>query len=864
MPSNAPVRKIELSMKWPPSTFVFGVSVSLIASALSLGFYSKPNSFWAQPLTVAAQKSVDWRLQWRGPEQREVSDRIALLAVDETAVSSLGRWPWPRDTLAQVLENSLQLGARVVALDMVFSEAAEEKQDQALARTLQQYPDQVVLGYMPETLRPDLQHNLMADYCESLWRQESLASLHNGQIHLQVKGWTPSPLPSLLEAIFYNHLTQALVDYVENSRPTPQSALQRHHLRTEILNKRAHYCQNWLNPEKDELFETLSSLWEDLVEESPDLAAHKSYEDWVKHFRAQFPNSHSFKVAHEWILNLPIFHRATPHAGHFAADLDSDGVIRRKTLLYRASDLFLPNLALKAYLLSENRQLELEVDVNPKTQQLQLMRAQVKGLQKESEGFDLPLDSSGALWINYRGPQQSFPHISAAELLDPREEATVWLRGQPVQVNKEEFLKDKILLFGATALGIYDLRVTPFDENFPGPEIHIHLLDNLLGQDFLRIPSWEKWAMPLFLLLIGSALSLAFGSLSALWSLGVTALALMGLFFLDQLLLFNQGHLVNISLPLGFVAFLFLTTNFYNYLIAERGKRELKQTFQKYVSPSIVDEILKSPENIELGGKKQRVTVFFSDVRGFTTISEKLDPRALSDLLNSYLTPMTELVFEQKGTLDKYMGDAIMAFFGAPLEDPKHAKHACLCALKHLEKLKELQAEYAKKGLPEIDVGIGLNTGDVSVGNMGSETVRSYTVMGDTVNLASRLEGINKQYDTRIVISEFTYAEVKEEFICRELDWVRVKGKAQPVKIYELLAQKASLSPERESLLEAYHRGLTLYHERQFQAAQECFAQALNLQPDDTPCRLYLERCQNYLTTPPPVHWDGVFVMTSK
>ena len=224
---------------------------------------------------------------------------------------------------------------------------------------------------------------------------------------------------------------------------------------------------------------------------------------------------------------------------------------------------------------------------------------------------------------------------------------------------------------------------------------------------------------------------------------------------------------------------------------------------------------------------------------------------------------MTNLVFANKGTLDKYMGDAIMAFWGAPVHFKDHAKHASRCALQMLVKLKELQAEYRAKGLPEIDIGIGLNTGEMSVGNMGSDTVRSYTVMGDAVNLGSRLEGINKQYGTRIIVSEFTFNAIKDEFICREVDWVKVKGKNEPVRIYELVAE-GSVASNRQSVLTLFTEGFKLYHEMKFREAIERFTNALTFDANDAPSQLYIERCEDYLRESPPPEWDGVFTMTSK
>jgi adenylate cyclase len=224
---------------------------------------------------------------------------------------------------------------------------------------------------------------------------------------------------------------------------------------------------------------------------------------------------------------------------------------------------------------------------------------------------------------------------------------------------------------------------------------------------------------------------------------------------------------------------------------------------------------------------------------------------------------MTELVFANKGTLDKYMGDAVMAFFGAPISFPDHAKYACRCALASLRKLAELQKEFAAKNLPNIDIGIGINTGDMSVGNMGSDTVRSYTVMGDSVNLASRLEGINKEYGTRIIISEFTFADVKNDFTCREVDWVRVKGKMEPVRIFELISEGKADETKTKMLVE-FQAGFELYHKKDFSAALAKFNHALEILPGDPVSEIYVERCQEYLNEPPVENWDGVYIMKTK
>ncbi|MEQ1665450.1 MAG: adenylate/guanylate cyclase domain-containing protein, partial [Bdellovibrionales bacterium] len=431
------------------------------------------------------------------------------------------------------------------------------------------------------------------------------------------------------------------------------------------------------------------------------------------------------------------------------------------------------------------------------------------------------------------------------------------------KVLKSEFFKDKILVLGATAIGVFDLRVTPFDENYPGVETHANVIDNLVRKDFLFTVAAEEHYMPLAILALGVFLSIALSYAGALWGLGISLFTAFIIAYIDKTFLFSQGKVVSIVLPLFQVGFSYMCLTFYKYLTEERNKKELRATFSKYVSPAIVEEVLRHPKNLELGGRKEKVTVFFSDVRGFTTISEKLDPRALSDLLNSYLTPMTDLIFKNKGTLDKYMGDAIMAFFGAPVHYEDHAKMACSCALQNMAKLQELKVEYARKNLPPIDIGIGLNTGEVSVGNMGSESVRSYTVMGDAVNLASRLEGINKSYGTHIIISEFTQKEVAADFTTREVDLVRVKGKLQPIRIFELLAEGRPIAQIQENL-KIFEEAYQLYLSKKFEKAIETFEKALQKYELDETSKIYIERCQDLIINPPPPDWDGVFVMKTK
>ena len=644
----------------------------------------------------------------------------------------------------------------------------------------------------------------------------------------------------------------------------------------------------------DELWneQSLELLWDKLVKEKklPPIPLKSAIASWTN--AALFNPVEVFEKA--WI-SVPEVAATTKHTGYFNAALDQDGTVRRSRLLARRGHVYIPSLALKTFLLDRKLgvRFKLEKDTSG---QIDSKRRAVKTVEfTKSDGktqFTAPVDAHGLLMINYSGPQAMFEYVSASSLLSNDSELTVVQRmtdpktlskgNVTRRIDRKTFLKDKILIVGATSIGVYDLRQTPFEENYPGVETHANVLSNLLTEEaksrgetvpadqpgFLRFHPFEQNAMWVVLLFGGLALSAGLTYLGSVAGLLAVIGLLASLYAVDRYVLFANGYVINISLPVITTFALFVGITSYKYFTEERNKRALKSTFAKYVSPSVVEEILKDPSNIELGGKKMELTVMFSDVRGFTTISEKLDPRALSNLLNSYLTPMTDLVFETKGTLDKYMGDAIMAFWGAPIHFEDHAERAATCALMMLKKLKLLQAEYAAKGLPTIDIGIGLNTGDMSVGNMGSNTVRSYTVMGDSVNLGSRLEGINKEYGTRIIVSEFTQSRIAPSFVTREVDWVRVKGKAQPVRIFELVGTKSpgtlAAPADMSAVIPEFEMGFRLYHQRKFDEAISAFTRALGTKPDDECSQLYLERCRDYLKVAPPDDWDGVYTMKTK
>ncbi len=736
------------------------------------------------------------------------------------------------------------------------------------------------LGSVGMTLDPSLFAYLLVDDLNNDYRSA----------HSHLDG-TPFNTNEQIKAIFL-HLDQALTD--------KEIATLRSSLFTSSLN----YCHRFFNQD-DELLhsEQLKKRFASFNEEA--LGIIRDSNSWASVWKAanetETAEAGIARLKREippilipqkvrWEVNIPEIDNAKSNTGFFDAVLDTDGTIRKNALIRRDGFSYVSSIAFKTYLVDQKLTAQAVV-ANEDFDNGRRYGRVFKSLDVLNADGDsvlrIPVDKKGFLQVNYAGPQMMFPYVSASDLLNDDSQMKITQYGQDPKsgrwgmvgkiVDKKEFLKDKILILGATAIGVYDLRVTPFEENFPGVETHANALSNLLietarargepvdpkAPGFLRRSDLEETTMWIYLLVGGLVLSGLLTYFGSVVGLGLTIATLGAIYYVDNDVLFKNGIVVTSLFPISLVIADFVGLTSFKYFTEERKKRELKGTFEKYVSPAIVNEVLSDPENIELGGKKMELTVMFSDVRGFTTISEKLDPRALSDLLNSYLTPMTNLVFANKGTLDKYMGDAIMAFWGAPVHFHDHAAHAARCALQMLAKLRELQADYRAKGLPEIDIGIGLNTGEMSVGNMGSDTVRSYTVMGDAVNLGSRLEGINKQYGTRIIISEFTQAAIASAFVCREIDWVKVKGKALPVRIYELVAE-GSVTPEKTSVLTLFSEGFRLYHEQKFREAIERFTNALSFDPDDAPSQLYIERCEDYLREPPPAGWDGVFTMTSK
>ncbi|HEY8713947.1 MAG TPA: adenylate/guanylate cyclase domain-containing protein [Candidatus Acidoferrum sp.] len=462
-------------------------------------------------------------------------------------------------------------------------------------------------------------------------------------------------------------------------------------------------------------------------------------------------------------------------------------------------------------------------------------------------------DSIGRMAINYRGPERTYPYYSLVDVVQHKIPAGTF--------------RDKIVLVGASATGIGDLRSPPYGGiSYPGVEVHANAIDNMLNHEALQRGAAQELSDLALILFFGIPVGIWMALVAPRWMwFGLSFLLV--LIFADYLA-FLHGWWLNFSVPALTLVSNVLLISLYRALVEEKEKRRVRTAFGQYLSPEVIRRLLLNPKLVE--PKKTEITVMFSDIRGFTTISENLDAQDLALFLNQYLSDMTSLVFEYAGTLDKYIGDAVMAFWGAPFETEDHAIKGCDSALRMMQRVRAMQKEWEAQGKPKLDIGIGLNSGVASVGNMGSALRYGYTALGDAVNLSSRLEGLNKDYGTHILVNETTYAATRNEnFVYRELDLIRVKGKSQPVRIYELICRQGEDSAygtpaQVQERLAQFAYGRELYCARRWEEAQRAFQSILDQWGADGPSRAYWKRCQEYLFDEPPSGWDGVFTMTHK
>jgi adenylate cyclase len=537
--------------------------------------------------------------------------------------------------------------------------------------------------------------------------------------------------------------------------------------------------------------------------------------------------------------NITVLQQAAERAGFFVSTPDADGVNRSYPMILAYDDAIYPSLALE----SARRFLFVE--------EIALLSTPIGGVETlEAVSLDgelLPTDGLGRVMIPYRGPARTFDYVSAADVL----------RG-----DAGEALAGRIALIGTSAVGLVDIRSTPVSSVYPGVEVHASVLAGIIDGQFPFKPPWADGVDIVLTFGLGLLLSLVLPFSGVLLYVLASAVAAGIAVWVNLWLWIDQAFVTSLIGPLLAVVAVTSFNLVYGFFTETLAKRQLKSMFGQYVPPELVEEMSRNPEGITDDGERRELTVLFCDIRGFTTISEQLTASQLKDLLNRFFTPMTEIIFDHRGTIDKYVGDMIMAFWGAPLADPDHARNAIDTALMMLARTEELKPELARLGYPEVNIGIGLNTGPMNVGNMGSQFRRSYTVLGDSVNLGSRLEGLTKFYGVQLIVGEQTHAG-QDAFLFRQLDRVQVKGKKEPTRIYTPICRLDEATSEVRAELALYEQARRAYIEKRWDDAEQGFRE-LRVEEDNVLYDIYLERLAHLRVEPPDDDWDGTFVHTSK
>ncbi|TNF98341.1 MAG: adenylate/guanylate cyclase domain-containing protein [Gammaproteobacteria bacterium] len=696
--------------------------------------------------------------------KKGTDDRIVIIDIDEKSLAEHGRWPWPRDRIAHLIDLLFDYyGIGILGMDVVWAEP-DESSGLGILESLAGHQLSENMEYLTvlEQIRPNLQRDRI--FAESLRNPNH---------------------PTVLGFYFDTEIDKAAGN-ISGQLPKP------------IFNK--------------------------------------------NYFRGK---AVSFIEAGGYGANLPDIQDAATDAGHFNPDPDIDGIVRRVPMLIEYDGEQYASLSLAiSRLIFDNAKIE------PRF-------AEGFGVVKSYHGLEwlgiadrvIPVDEHARALVPYRGPKGSFNYIPVTEIFN-----------KTADKNK---LKGTIALLGTSAPGLLDLRAAPMQANYPGVEIHANMIAGIIDRNIKENPAWKVGAEFVTLLLIGLTMGLLLPLLSPLLATGLTVLlTLLTIFF--NLYMWQQANLVlPISASILLIFGLYILNMSYGYFIESRGKRQLAGLFGQYIPSELVDEMSDNPASFSLEGSSREMTVFFSDIRDFTTVSESLEPGELQRLIKEFLTPITRIIHSHRGTIDKYMGDAVMAFWGAPIRDPDHARNALIAGLEIIKSLDDLSTSFEAKGWPRLRLGIGINSGIMSVGDMGSEFRRSYTVMGDAVNLGSRLEGLTKQYGVQIIVSEFTKNSV-QDFAYRELDKVRVKGKDKPVTIFEPIGAKIDLDKDEKSELDLYTQTLKYYREQNWDLAEMQF---INLQKQ-TPSRIlyqtYLARIAYFRKNPPGEKWDGVFTFKTK
>ena len=536
------------------------------------------------------------------------------------------------------------------------------------------------------------------------------------------------------------------------------------------------------------------------------------------------------------VLNIDILQNAFYSSGFFNNTPDEGGIIRSVPLIMRYHDMLYPSLALEM------------IRIYLQSSKVYINNSEYGVHSLLIDTLSIPTDRFARMQVNFKGAGKSFTYISAADILNR-------------DFNRSE-IESKFILIGTSAIGLSDLRATPFDDVMAGVELHANVINTILEQNFLT-KKLDNESNDIMILIVSIILSALLFSLISEWLImPIISVLLFSMYKLNMYIFFELGLNINILFPLLGVLMSLFVVVLINYIFTNSQKKVLQKAFAKKVSPQVMNDIISHSQEGLLTPVEKEVSIFFSDIRSFTTISEKIgNPSRLIEMLNHYMTPMVDIIIKHNGTIDKFIGDAVMAYWNAPVDVKNHQDKAVISALEQLSALSKLNKFIQKKYDITIDIGIGIHSGNATVGEMGSDGRSDYTIIGDNVNLASRLEGLCKPYGVKLIISEFTKKGLKESYVIRDLDFVKVKGKTKPVKIFEVLA-KGKVPKELEEELRQYTKALELYREAHFSKAKHAF-EALHVEYSNFLYSMYASRCQT-LDDEHISDFDGVFTFSTK
>ncbi|MGQ7262803.1 CHASE2 domain-containing protein [Vreelandella sp. V005] len=721
---------------WYWLQFIGGVIITALLLAEKVGW-----------VPIPVLERLEWQaydLKVRSTLSEQADPSLAIIDIDERSLYEIGQWPWPRATVAELVNTLFtEYDAGLLGVDVVFAEPEITLWQQHWKNFIRDYPQ---LSYLSPPMDGD----------------EQLASALSA--HPVVLGY-----------------------YFQASRqPGDPPALGQLPVPTSVAE----------------------------------------------------PRPLTFPEPERYTANLPILQNNALSAGFFDNPrVDEDGVFRRVPMLQRWEGELYPSLPM-AMLLALLGQPVITPIIGEGAGVTQLEALDVGG-------FEIPVDAGGAALVPWYGPRGHFDYFSATDILKGRLD--------------QDALAGKTLILGASAPGLMDLRSTPVGGVYPGPEINLSLLAGMLHQRIHAQPPWVLGLEVVSLIALGAFMVLLYPRLNAPLLLVVSG----GLLFSavgGNLWAWYQG----LSLPIAGLLVLLVAQMLWhlamNFLRETQQKRWVAERFGQYIPHQLVEDMVESGESFGLEGEERELTVLFSDMRGFTAFSESIPPSELTEIMNRLLTPLTGAIHQHHGTIDKYMGDAIMAFWGAPLHDEHHAHHALEGAFAMLDALDGINNEFISEGKPALAMGVGLNTGSMSVGNMGSSFRMAYTVMGDNVNLGSRMEGLTRKYGVSLLVSETT-AKQAPKWCYRRLDKVRVKGRSTPLWILEPLGRWEALSEEKHQWHAAFEQALEHYHAADFESAERTFRE---LDVQDPPTQMYLARIEHFKSAPPQEDWDGVWTHTEK